>query len=217
MVCAFKAGQRLTIAVAVGFAAFLLQLIWLSLQIRLLVTWNLGAWVYRVLAGMVISRADAAMTQTRPRSEDQSADIMFLLTAGAAGASFVAIGLLMGGIKDLPFRPRAWNLALSISALISPWLLIHPVYAFHFARRYCADHHRGQTYEAGGLLFPGEREPDYLDFAYYSFVIGMTSQVSYVTTGTRAMRRLTLIHGILAFIFHIAIVAMSINIIASVI
>ncbi|HEY5309402.1 MAG TPA: DUF1345 domain-containing protein, partial [Casimicrobiaceae bacterium] len=65
----------------------------------------------------------------------------------------------------------------------------------------------------GGLRFPGDREPDYLDFAYYSFVVGMTSQVSDISVTTRHMRRLTLIHGVLAFVFNIAILAMSINII----
>lgn len=209
--------QRLAIAVVVASAAFLLQPSWLSPQTRLLVTWNLGAWVYLILAGMVIARADAAMTQTRTRTQDQSGYIIFLLVGGAAMASFVAIGFLMGGIKDLSFWPRARHLTLSISALISSWLLVHTVFAFHYARRYYANHHRGQTHAAGGLLFPGERDPDYLDFAYYSFVVGMTSQVSDVTTATRDMRRLTLIHGILAFIFNIAIVAMSINIIAGVI
>lgn len=216
-IVSLTAGRRLAIAIVVGLTAFLLQPSWLSLQTRLLVTWNLGAWVYLILAAMVIARADAAMTRTRTQTQDQSGYIMFLLVISAAIASFVAIGFLMGGIKELAFWPRAWHLALSIAALISSWLLIHTVFAFHYARRYYGDHRRGHNHEAGGLSFPGEREPDYLDFAYYSFVVGMTSQVSDVTTATRDMRRLTLIHGILAFIFNIAIVAMSINIIAGVI
>jgi uncharacterized membrane protein len=67
------------------------------------------------------------------------------------------------------------------------------------------------------LRFPGEKEPDYLDFAYYSFVVGMTSQVSDVAVVARHMRRLTLIHGVLSFVFNIAILAMSINIIGGMI
>jgi uncharacterized membrane protein len=64
-------------------------------------------------------------------------------------------------------------------------------------------------------VFPGKREPDYLDFAYYSFVVGMTSQVSDVVVTSRRMRRLTLVHGFLAFVFNIAVLALSINILAS--
>jgi uncharacterized membrane protein len=67
------------------------------------------------------------------------------------------------------------------------------------------------------LLFPGGRDPDYADFAYYSFVVGMTSQVADVAIASRTMRRLTMIHGILAFLFNIAVLALSINIIASVV
>jgi len=69
----------------------------------------------------------------------------------------------------------------------------------------------------GGLKFPDDDEPDYLDFAYYSFVVGMTSQVSDVAVLSRKMRRLTMIHGVLSFIYNIAILAMSINIIGGVI
>ncbi|HEY7006704.1 MAG TPA: DUF1345 domain-containing protein, partial [Sphingomicrobium sp.] len=68
-----------------------------------------------------------------------------------------------------------------------------------------------------GLRFPDDDEPDYLDFAYYSFVVGMTSQVSDVDVLSRPMRRMTLIHGVLSFIYNIAILAMSINIIGGVI
>jgi uncharacterized membrane protein len=67
------------------------------------------------------------------------------------------------------------------------------------------------------LRFPGQSEPDYLDFVYYSFVVGMTSQVSDVAVVARHMRRITLIHGVLSFVFNIAILAMSINIIGGMI
>ena len=93
--------------------------------------------------------------------------------------------------------------------------MIQTLFAFHYARHYYAKHRRAKGLELGGLRFPGEQPPDYLDFAYYAFVVGMTSQVSDVTVTVRSMRRLTLIHGVLSFIFNIAILAMSINIIAS--
>ncbi len=106
---------------------------------------------------------------------------------------------------------------LSVAALLLSWLLIHTLFAFHYARLYYFlpeggdEHHRG-------LKFPDEDdEPDYLDFAYYSFVVGMTSQVSDIAVLSRRMRRLTLIHGVLSFIYNIAILAMSINIIGGVI
>ena len=100
--------------------------------------------------------------------------------------------------------------------MISSWLLIQTVFAFHYACRYYAIAHPERT-TPQELLFRGGREPDYLDFACYSFVVGMTSQVSDVAVTSRQMRRLTLIRSALAFVFNIAVLALSINIIASVI
>jgi len=97
---------------------------------------------------------------------------------------------------------------------MSSWLLIQTVFAFHYARRYYDRAGRGGVsrkiccFRQAGARLP--------DFAYYSFVIGMTSQVSDVAVTSRRMRRLTLIHGFLAFVFNIAVLALSINIIASV-
>jgi uncharacterized membrane protein len=210
-----SAAKRLATAAVCGLLAFLLLSPALLPRTRLLLAWNVGAWAYLFLAGLVVARADAAMTRTRVQTQDQSGYVIFLLVTGAAAASIVAIGFLMSGIKDLPLWPRMAHLALSIAALISSWLLVHLLFAFHYARRYYAMRHRAQGEPA--LAFPGGQAPDYLDFAYYSYVVGMTSQVSDVTVTTRSMRRLTLIHGVLSFIFNIAILAMSINIIASVI
>lgn len=213
----FSAVQRLALALGIAIAAFLAQPNWISSQTRVLVSWDLGALLYLGLAWALMARSDANMTRDHARSQDQSGYVIFLFVVSAACAGIVAIGFIVSTLKGLAFWPRAWHLALSIGALISSWLLIQTVFAFHYARRYYENHRRGKTSEAGGLSFPGQQAPDYLDFAYYSFVVGMTSQVSDVTTSTRSMRRLTLIHGVLAFIFNIAIVAMSINIIASVI
>ena len=90
------------------------------------------------------------------------------------------------------------------------------MFAFHYAHRYYAGPH-GECAAVPPLHFPGGREPDYSDFAYYSFVVGMTSQVSDVAVTSQPMRRLTMLHGILAFLFNVAVLALAINIFASVI
>ena len=183
---------------------------------RLLLGWNIGALTYLILAWATVARADATMTRVRAQTHDQSAYVIFLLVVTAAGASFVAIGFMAGEFRSLPFWPRAGHLTLSITALLLSWLLIQTLFAFHYARWYYSREKETKTHR-GGLRFPGDKEPDYLDFAYYAFVVGMTSQVSDVCVMTRQMRRLTLVHGVLAFIFNIAILAMSINIIGGVI
>lgn len=207
--------QRLAAALAVAAAAFLAQPDSISWHTRAVVSWDLGVLVYLCLAWWLIARADPGMTRDHALGQDQSGYVIFLFVVGAACASIVAIGFVVSTIRELAFWSRAWHLALTIDALISSWLVIQTVFAFHYARRYYAVLHRRRATPAD-LLFPGDREPDYLDFAYYSFVVGMTSQVSDVAVTSRQMRRLTLIHGVLAFVFNIAVLALSINIIASV-
>ena len=126
----------------------------------------------------------------------------------------MAIGFVVGTIRELAFGPKAWHLTLTTVALMSSWLAIQTVFGFHYARAYYRDE-RQQPARSGGLAFPGGADPDYMDFAYYSFVVGMTSQVSDVQVISPIMRRLTLVHGALAFVFNIAVLALSINTIAS--
>ena len=211
-----SATRRLGIMLFVAVATFLVFEPWIGLRTRLLLSWNAGVLAYLLIAWTTVARADATMTRVRAQTHDQSGYVIFVLIVSAASASFVAIGFLVGEFRNLPFWSRTGHLTLSIAALLLSWLLIQTLFAFHYARRYYSRHVNGPQ-PRRGLKFPGDKEPDYLDFAYYSFVVGMTSQVSDVAVLTRHMRRLTLIHGVLAFIFNIAILAMSINIIGGVI
>jgi uncharacterized membrane protein len=212
----FGAMWRLGSALAVAVAAYLAQPDVISWHTRLVVSWDLGTLTYLGLAWALIARADPRVTRDHALSQDQSGFFILLFVVGAACASIVAIGFVVGTIRDLGYWARAWHLALTIVALIVSWLLIQTVFAFRYAHRYYAGPH-GEPAPAAPLLFPGGREPDYLDFAYYAFVVGMTSQTSDVAVASRGIRRLTLIHGVLAFVFNIAVLALSINIIASVI
>lgn len=205
-----KPSHRIIAAAAIGIAAFFLQpgRMWVSDETRIIVGWDAGAIVYLVFAWIIIAQADRKTTRTHTQSQDQNGYVIFLFVVAASCASVVAIIFMLHAIKGLA-------IALSIVALVSSWLLIHTLFAFHYARRYYAPDKREQSH-AGGLDFPGDREPDYLDFAYYSFVVGMTSQVSDVSVLSRSMRRLTTIHSILSFFFNIVILAMNVNIIASI-
>jgi uncharacterized membrane protein len=204
--------RRLATVLFIGVGSYLLLERWIPAQTRLLVSWNLGALAYLGLAWVTVARADPTMTRIRAQFYDQSGYVIFLLVVTAASASFVAIGFLVGDIRSMPFWQRTEHLTLSVAALLLSWLLIQTLFGFHYARLYYS-YHTGTTENRGGLKFPGDHEPDYLDFAYYAFVVGMTSQVSDVAVLTRRMRRITLVHGVLSFVYNIAILAMSINII----
>lgn len=204
--------HRLAIVVIVANLAFLALPDSIHMSIRLLSVWDLSALIYLVLAWTALAQADAESTRAKIQRQDQSGLVIFLLVVAAACASIIAIGFVAHGPKDLSPWLKAWHLSLSLMALILSWLLIQSLFAFHYAHRYYGLSDSGQ--QPGGLSFPGDQPPDYMDFAYYSFVVGMTSQVSDVQVLSREMRRITLAHGVLSFIFNIAIVALSINIIA---
>ena len=205
--------RRLLIGLAIGSIGYFATAA-LSPHTRLVVAWNAGTLAYLALAWAIIHLSDAKSTRAHALTQDASVPFVYLLVLLAACASVVAIAFVVGTIKDVTFWTKSWRLALTVLALTSSWVLIQTVFAFHYARRYYNDEQHG-TGQTGGLKFPGTADPDYLDFAYYSFVVGMTSQVSDVQVLSSRMRRMTLVHGALAFIFNIAVLALSINIIAS--
>jgi uncharacterized membrane protein len=206
---------RFGIALAAAGLAFAVEPADWSGSLRFLVTWDLAAAVYVVPAWMLIVQSDPSETRLHARSQDVAASAIFVVVLAAAFACTAAIGLLLSGARDLDFWPKALHVALSVVALLAAWFLIHTVYSFHYARRFYSSKEDPEA-EPRGLNFPGRGNPDYFDFAYYSFVVGMTSQVSDVSINAHHMRRLTLIHGILSFIFNVAILALSVNIIVSV-
>ena len=214
----FNATRRLGVALAGAALMFFLIPAATALHTRLLVSWDTGSLLYLGLAWALMVRADSAMTRDHVLDQDQSAYFIFILVLIAACAAIVAMGFLVSTLKGLAPWPRVWHLSLSIFALMSSWCLIQTVFAFHYARSYYGNgRRRGHAADlAGGLNFPGHEPPDYLDFAYYSFVVGMTSQVSDVIVSSRPMRHTTTVHGVLSFVFNMAILALSINIMASV-
>ncbi len=208
--------RRIGVALAAAAIAAVAQPGTISWHTRAVVAWDIAALAYLGFAWVLIARADARTTRDHALSEDQSGYFIFLFVVGAACASIVAIGFVVGTIRDLAFWARTWHLALTVVALVSSWVLIQTVFTFRYAHRYYAGPH-GETGAMLAMAFPGGREPDYLDFAYFAFVVGMTSQVSDVAVASRPLRRLTLVHGILAFVFNVAGLALAVNIIASVI
>jgi len=106
------------------------------------------------------------------------------------------------------------TIALAFATVISSWFLVHTVFALHYAHIYYGDDPTRPGSNIGGLEFPDERTPDYLDFAYFSFVVGMTCQVSDVQVTGRRLRRWTLVHGLLSFGFNTILLALSINVVS---
>ncbi|MET3493002.1 DUF1345 domain-containing protein [Variovorax boronicumulans] len=185
----------------------------LSGMARGLAGWCAGVLVYQALTWWLIETFDARRTRERAQSLDQPNLMILVSMLVVVCVSVVAIAMLLQQVKQLTGWERAGHVLLGVVALAGSWLMMHTIYAFHYAHRYYIDQKSGTA--DGGLDFPGKDDaPDYFDFLYYSYVIGMTSQVSDVQATSREMRRITLVHSVLAFAFNMLVLALSINVVA---
>ena len=204
--------QRLVYGLMAGLAtaALPLPLIW---QFRGLLGWSVGVAVYLALAWWLCERFDAKRTRERAQAQDEPSVVLFFLMLLATMACMAAIVVMMQQGNDYSGAERTLHIAMSVVALIASWLFIHTMFAFHYAHRYYQEEMEHEP-DGPGLQFPGGLDPDYFDFLYYSFVIGMTSQVSDVQATSREMRRITLVHSVLSFGFNMLVLALSINVVA---
>ena len=190
----------------------------LHLSSLALCIWNAGMYCFLFQSWAVMLKATPETMSRRAKLNDDGRFVILFLITAAACASILAIGFIIHDVKKLAPGLLFLHIAVSVSTIIGSWLLVHTIFASHYARDYYQDDpSTPEIDDIGGLDFPNCIMPDYWDFLYYSFVIGMTSQVSDVQIRSRQIRRLSLFHGVLSFFFNTAIVAMSINIIAGII
>jgi uncharacterized membrane protein len=176
---------------------------------RLLIGWDIALVLYLVAAYHLIMRADVGRIRERAAQQDEGKVAILMLTVVAALAILAAIIIELGTRAG-----RAPSqVALAIVTIALSWAFIHTIFALHYAHEYHDEKRAG----AGGLDFPGHDEPDYWDFVYFSFVVGMTSQVSDVAVTSKAIRQTVIAHGIVAFVFNTTLLALTVNIAASVI
>jgi uncharacterized membrane protein len=180
---------------------------------RLLGSWDIFTLCFLTLNWRIMLRANPDAMRRFAQQEDEGRGLILSLVTAAACISVAAIGLISHD-KGREDSLLLFHIGLSIVTIVSSWLLVHTIFAQHYAHTYYGVDRDLSQCKADGLDFPGEIEPDYWDFLYFSFVVGMTSQVSDVSVTSRQMRKLCLIHGVLSFFFNTTIVAMTINIIA---
>ena len=174
---------------------------------KLLIGWDLGLTLYLALTFHTMLRADLAHIRSRAAMQDEGALALLLLPVAAAVASLAAIFAELVASRGSEFR--GLHVMLAILTITLSWTFIHAIFALHYAH----DHY-GSGHRANGLQFPGDDKPDYWDFAYFSFVVGMTFQVSDVAIAAPALRKSALIHGVIAFFYNIGVLALTINVLA---
>jgi len=178
------------------------------LATRLLVGWDVAVALYLALAFHMMVGADVRRIRRRAALQDEGQLAMLGLTVAAALASVGAIFAELGTSAVGASRPPS-HLVLATLTIVLSWAFIHMIFALHYAHEFY-DEAAG-----GGMAFPGgDAHPDYWDFVYFSFVIGMTSQVSDVAVTSKQIRRTVAAHGVVSFLFNAALLALTVNIAA---
>jgi uncharacterized membrane protein len=201
------ARPRTFISIAIGIVAFLLLPPSLRLVTRALLGWDIFVAAYLLLVYTMVVRSGLAHIKRNAVRQDDGRFLILMVTALGAFASIAAIVFELGATQHSVPALTLATLTIALS-----WAAVHTTFALHYAHEF----YRGA--KPGGLQFPSgdtHENADYWDFVYFSFVIGMTAQVSDVGITDKTIRRTATAHGIISFIYNTALVALMVNIAAS--
>jgi uncharacterized membrane protein len=206
-----SARPRLALCALAGMATEWLLPLFFSLHevTRLIVSWNVGAGLYLLLAARMMFWSSHERMRRRALQQDEGRIIIIALVVLAAIMCLGAIVAELAVAKDMHAGSRTAHIALAALTILSSWAFTQVMFALHYAHDYYAAEARGNP---GGLDFPGGHAPDYGDFLYFACVIGTSGQTADVSFTTRTMRRTGLVHSVLAFFFNTTLVALTINI-----
>jgi uncharacterized membrane protein len=216
----FRLDSHIRLLISLGISAIVLFFfVWGKFSIPgvVLVTWISFGLSIIIMDWIIILSSHPKEVRKIAKLEDSSRTLIFAFVIIASLVSLLAIIFLLKSSKDLSPEKVTGHVILAMTSVIVSWLLVHTIFTLLYAHLFYttvtdADNKRKAI---GGLEFPGdEKEPDYLDFVYFSFVLGMTFQVSDIEISSRQIRRLAWIHGMVSFAFNTAIVALSINVIS---
>lgn len=202
-----RARPKLIISVLFGVAIPFLLPSKLSGVTRALIGWDAGVALYLGIMFFWVARSEVGHIRLHAANEDEGRLTILVLTVAATLVSLAAIILLLGQGEG---KNEPEQLIFAVATVLLSWGFVHTIFATHYAHEFYSE---GAA--ASGLKFPGDSKPDYLDFVYFSFVIGMTFQVSDVAITSRIIRRTVTAHGIVSFLFNVALLAIVINIAAS--
>jgi uncharacterized membrane protein len=201
------ARPRIFVAIAIGIVSFFLLPTSPRLVTRFLISWDIFVALYLLLVYTMVVRSGVAHVKRNAALQDEGRFLILLVTAIGAFASLAAIVFELGASKG-----NVAGLGFATATIVLSWATVHTVFALHYAHEF----YRGK--KPGGLQFPSgdeKTDADYWDFVYFSFVIGMTAQVSDVGITDKIIRRTATVHGIISFVFNTALLALMVNIAAS--
>lgn len=192
----------------VGIVVFGVMVPLVGWELAALTGWDVAGSVFLYFTWRLITRADAAETERVATVADETRGTSAAIILGASAASLVGIIFNLVEAADAEGFDRASAIAGALVTVVVSWFVVHTLYTL----RYADLHYR----EGAGVEFAGEsgvERPDYRDFAYLSFTIGMCYQVSDQALRTRGLRRTVLVHSLLSYVFGVVIIASGINVV----
>ncbi|WGM32008.1 DUF1345 domain-containing protein [Brevundimonas sp. NIBR11] len=181
--------------------------------VRLAAGWDAGVGLFLILTFLKLARTQSLdAIRARAAELDEGGALVLPLSLIAAAASVVVV--ISEAAAGSSGANRAVEAALTLGTVAASWLFVHVLFGLHYAHRFYAPVAKG---DRGGLLFPGESEPDYWDFLHFSLIIGVASQTADVQIADRSLRRLASVHSLTAFIFNTVLVALAVNLAVSLI
>lgn len=176
---------------------------------RAIVGWNVGACLYLALAAHIMFWSSHERMRARARQQDDGRLVVLSLVIVAALISLGAILLQLSVARELHGTAKLLHIGLAGMTILTSWAFTQTMFALHYAHDYYSADSRGLP---KALDFPGGHAPDYGDFLYFACVIGTSGQTADVSFTSRSMRRIGLIHCVLAFFFNTTVLALTINI-----
>jgi uncharacterized membrane protein len=207
-----SARLRLAIAVATGLVTTAAIPPGVGAAFRAVAGWDAAAVVLGALSWMLILRNEAPETRRLAAAEDPGRRAAWVLVILASMFSLFANAAVLRDVRSCAASTRNLFVALCVTAVAAAWLLTHTAYTLRYAHLYYRDDDEGE----GGLTFPGDGAPAYLEFAYFAFTIGMCFQVSDVSVTSRQIRRAVLAHSVLSFAYNTAILATAVSLVVGV-
>ena len=208
------ATPRLIIVTIAGFGCYFLLPAHLSPIVRLAISWILSGSSYLTLTYVMMYFSTEQNIWALSKKEDDGAAMILLITVLAAVASLFTIVMMLADIKTLPVHLAIRHVGLVLATYIISWLYVHTAFALHYAHVYYQELEK--TKEAP-LLFASKLRPTYVDFLYFSMVIGMTCQTADINIASSKMRFLVMIQGMTGFVFNTSLLALGINLISGVV
>jgi uncharacterized membrane protein len=207
-----SANYKLLFSVVVAICVFfLLSFSSLHLLTSLMISWSVFNLVLILISWITFFKTSSQQLSELASKQDETLPASFLIVLISLCFSFFGTIVLLL-YRNSMLIDKELHTVVSLVGIALSWVLLHTMFTLRYAHLYFLLGEKNEP--AGGLDFPKEANPDYIDFAYFSFTVGMTFQVSDVTTSSKRIRRFVLVHSLIAFVFNTLIVALTINTIA---